>query len=868
MPSKNKRILLLADAASIHTQRWSNALVEEGYEVVIVSFTEKYDSNFDERIIFHVLGSRTKISNIVKGILLVNFYVLFRNIHFINIHYTTTYGPLGVFAIRGKLITSVYGSDILIRPRRSRTARYIVLAALRRSTAIFATSKFLAEQTSLYTKRPIIIIPFGIDTKVFDFKSKPESNVFNIVCTKTLKDVYGVDLLLRATQMLVYKYNLHNIRLTVTGDGPDGQKYKALCKDLDIEEIVDFPGAIPHKNIPAILQDSDLAVFPSRSESYGVSILESMAAGVPTIATRVGGIPEIISNEINGILIDKDSVEQICNAILRLYRDRGLRQTLKKNSREIIQEFHSWSYSVNCYIEFTEKVLSKSVKFPHLIFDPRYPIEENFVVFHYPGTIQHRMESARLIRVNNFLKAFKNNTPTLPIVGDSKDRLRQLALLKYYIYLGKSPKFCYSESHTAPFLIADGVRSFDFGFADYRIYFFLKKRKIPVGLFIRDMQWRIDFYKKLVSRKKYYLVVLLQYLDYIVMRFTISHVFLTTLDARNWLLDMVNHIPISTLPPAILPREDSRTRIAVVSNCNKDKLVNEKYIAINDITDEYAELERFSGIELVSKLNLLKENLKDADFVLTNDNEKFNKSWNSLSGLRRLEKPIVINGGGKAIDMENVSLINVESLSEVSQEGWREITSDVLHSYLFGDHSSDCLTLLYAGGLGKLYPISNLIEAVADIPMVRLIVCCRVGEIKYLGIQYLDIIKYSKNIVLAHGDDNFVHRMKYAVDIGVLVTKDIDYLKVAMPMKVFTYLGIGIPILVSESCSVVAKMTSENNIGFVTGNDIDSIKYNLIKILESKSELIQMRKNVKHFSSMNTWDHRYKSVRDIMKQYE
>ncbi|OGB74531.1 hypothetical protein A2V68_02890 [candidate division Kazan bacterium RBG_13_50_9] len=141
--------------------------------------------------------------------------------------------------------------------------------------------------------------------------------------------------LLRAMQRVLKK--LPKSRLVIVGSGPLKQRLEQLARKLKISDQAIFTGAV--NDISSILQVMTVFVLPSRSEAFGISILEAMGASVPVIATRVGGIPEVITNNQNGLLIEPGDPKLLASTIIRLLNDRKLQQKLIRGGHEAIRKF-------------------------------------------------------------------------------------------------------------------------------------------------------------------------------------------------------------------------------------------------------------------------------------------------------------------------------------------------------------------------------------------------------------------------------------------------------------------------------------------------------------------------------------------------
>lgn len=131
-----------------------------------------------------------------------------------------------------------------------------------------------------------------------------------------LEKIKGVDLLLAAVRELLDKN--YSVRVWIIGDGMERKELEDQAHKLKIERAVEFLGI--QRNIEDYLQKSDLFVYPSVCEEvFGISIVEAMSYGVPCVANRVGGIPEIIDDGVNGFITNEKTEKGVCDAIERFF---------------------------------------------------------------------------------------------------------------------------------------------------------------------------------------------------------------------------------------------------------------------------------------------------------------------------------------------------------------------------------------------------------------------------------------------------------------------------------------------------------------------------------------------------------------------
>jgi glycosyltransferase involved in cell wall biosynthesis len=137
-----------------------------------------------------------------------------------------------------------------------------------------------------------------------------------------------------------------DLRLIVVGDGPERTNLEALAIQTGATERVIFAGSVSRAQALAYLQASDLFVLNSRYEGLPHVVLEAFAVGVPVVATSVGGIPEVVETERNGILVPPERMDLMAEAIDRILSTSGLRKNLVEAGRQTLQEKFSWEVLV------------------------------------------------------------------------------------------------------------------------------------------------------------------------------------------------------------------------------------------------------------------------------------------------------------------------------------------------------------------------------------------------------------------------------------------------------------------------------------------------------------------------------------------
>ncbi len=145
------------------------------------------------------------------------------------------------------------------------------------------------------------------------------------------------------------------LRLVLYGDGPDLAAARRLVNKSGCEDRIVLPGF--ERNLIAHLRGADLLVNPSHSEGLPNIVLEAMAAGVPVLATAVGGVPEIITNGVNGILVPPRRPEELTAGLLKLAGDSAWRGELSKRARETLSERFSFRLQTETLVDIYHRVL-------------------------------------------------------------------------------------------------------------------------------------------------------------------------------------------------------------------------------------------------------------------------------------------------------------------------------------------------------------------------------------------------------------------------------------------------------------------------------------------------------------------------------
>jgi glycosyltransferase involved in cell wall biosynthesis len=369
------KLAFLAGQNSIHTVRWVNAMIEKVSELHLLTMHQPNDP-IDRRVKIHQLPYKAPHGYFLN---LKHLKKILANLQpdLLHVHYASGYGTLGRLSGYHPLMLSVWGSDVYDFPATSFLHRALVAANLRQADWVCSTSEVMAKQTqSICPELPnLSITPFGIDIEKFSPVPKlRDKNYLTVGTVKRLAPKYGIDILLHAfararTIATIDRPEIANkLRLMIVGDGSQKKELESLARQLKIDKITNFVGAIPHEQVPHYLNQMDIYVAASRldSESFGVAVLEASACGLPVVVSDAGGLPEVVDNRVTGYIAPKENVEATAKAILQLIQNDRDRVLMGLAGRKLVGDRYVWQDNVELMRQIYEKVVN-SLKDSHYI---------------------------------------------------------------------------------------------------------------------------------------------------------------------------------------------------------------------------------------------------------------------------------------------------------------------------------------------------------------------------------------------------------------------------------------------------------------------------------------------------------------------
>jgi L-malate glycosyltransferase len=254
--------------------------------------------------------------------------------------------PLGVHTVHG-LQESLRGWQ---RTKMKAYSRMNTMVAKWTDQCIIGVSDEIAFLMSRQLPRnPVVRVHNGIDiSKVrptMSSKAKREElgipeNALVIGAVGRLVPIKGIAYLLSAVRALCQDLAEVPVRLLLVGDGPLRRELEVLAKELDIEQKCLFLGM--RDDVSDLINVFDMYALPSLHEGIPMALLEAMAMGRPVVASRVGGIPEVLTDMEQGMLVPAQDISALCNALKELALSRQLRERLGRAGREhVAQSYES-----------------------------------------------------------------------------------------------------------------------------------------------------------------------------------------------------------------------------------------------------------------------------------------------------------------------------------------------------------------------------------------------------------------------------------------------------------------------------------------------------------------------------------------------
>ena len=234
---------------------------------------------------------------------------------------------------------------------------------IKKSNYIIAVSNVVKELALSLgsSSEKITVIRNGVDINEFKIKNHNVENLKQniekrIVFVGRLIQNKGVKYLIEAAPTVLSKYQ--NAKFIIVGDGPMKKELKIIAKREGVQNAFQFLGFVP--SVADVLNQCDIFVRPSLTEGMPLTVLEAMSCGLPVVATKVAGTPEIVINDETGILIEPGNNKELANSLIHLLDDYEFSKRLRNNARLFVEKYYSWEKTANLTYDIYRKILNSN----------------------------------------------------------------------------------------------------------------------------------------------------------------------------------------------------------------------------------------------------------------------------------------------------------------------------------------------------------------------------------------------------------------------------------------------------------------------------------------------------------------------------
>ncbi len=353
--AEGKRIAILGWINSVHIQRWAEGLAARGFEIKVISLGGEPRDGINAAII----PRSGKVSYLTKASQAARVVEAFQP-HLVHAHYAVGFGWWMLRCKTRPRVVSVWGSDVIDFPSNwfKRTLIRKILTGADHITATSQLLKRVSEKLAPAISNRISVIPFGVRV-LGSFRPLPPPTPPRLCFIKVHYRKYGPDILLKA--MTRVKQVIPNIELSIAGEGELTPILRKMAADLNLSENVRFVGFIDNREIYDFIQDHHIMVMPSvmESESFGVAVLEAGACGRAVVASRVGGVPEVLVDGQSGILVPPGRADRLAEAIIKLATDPDLCARMGRKGHSFVSKHYDWENSIDAMVGLYRRLIQE-----------------------------------------------------------------------------------------------------------------------------------------------------------------------------------------------------------------------------------------------------------------------------------------------------------------------------------------------------------------------------------------------------------------------------------------------------------------------------------------------------------------------------
>lgn len=351
--------------AEIFLHNLANSIASRGHKITVLApkvrgKDNKIDTLYNIRRYQRPSSKRFGVRQVLLYLMLEKFKNDFDILHCHGAYPPGYVGATFKNIFKTPLVIRPHGSDILpeegIRknPRLDRRVK----EALNAADAIIAQSRFLKKEIEKIgnVKDKIILIPNGVKISEFDSHRTLKNKKFYILAMGSFTKKKGFDILISAFDYVKNKLPKADLRLKIAGDGKELENYKKLINEKGLNNSINLLGNVTGKRKITLFKNCLFFVNSSRREPFANVNLEALSAGKPIIATRVGGNTEVVKNGYNGFLVPSEDPVKLGEAMVKLYKDKGLIKKMSERSRKAAERYE-WNKIVEKHISLYQELL-------------------------------------------------------------------------------------------------------------------------------------------------------------------------------------------------------------------------------------------------------------------------------------------------------------------------------------------------------------------------------------------------------------------------------------------------------------------------------------------------------------------------------
>jgi colanic acid/amylovoran biosynthesis glycosyltransferase len=271
-----------------------------------------------------------------------------RSLTHLHVHFATPAATVGLILTHMAPVTlsmTVHGPDEFYDVTNYFLAEKITAARFVICISFFARSQLMKLSPGKDWQK-FDLARLGVDCSHFTpraFRASPKP--FQILCVGRLVSTKGQRILIQAVERLIQAGR--QVQLRFVGDGPDRKELENMVRERGLSSNILFEGAINQDRIQTYYEAADIFALASFAEGIPVVLMEAMAMEIPCVASRINGIPELIRDGVDGLLVAPSDIEGMAGALARLMDDPALREWLGKAGRVRVQQSYELSSSAD-----------------------------------------------------------------------------------------------------------------------------------------------------------------------------------------------------------------------------------------------------------------------------------------------------------------------------------------------------------------------------------------------------------------------------------------------------------------------------------------------------------------------------------------